>query len=212
MKLKHLFTASVTALLVIPQILYASDWAAKINNETISTEEFSRFYYFQCKMMADVETDEEVDKLAENPAYANHPMFSKTGYLDHLITQKLLYKKAMEDKTIDPKELETLKEMIRIQAVAQYYLGKKLKDKITVTDDEVNKYYEENKAELQDKPEDSVKAYIKKLIYNQKSREETNKYIMNLLSESKVDKSGFANSQDKKDGKTSTEVKQEGKK
>lgn len=215
MKIKHLLTICIITMLVIPQISCKKDWAAKIDNETISMEDFNKFYYLQSKMMTNMETNEEIDKLAENPAYANHPLLSKAGFLDHIIAQKLLYNKAMDDKAINHDELDTVIEMIKIQTVAQYYLGKKLKDKITVSDEEVNAVYNQNKAKFAGRTADEATAYIKQQIFAQKSRQETNKYIMELIAASKVDKDGFKEYQSK-NAKTpapvTTEVKPEVKK
>ena len=207
MKIKHLFTICIITMLVIPQISCKKDWAAKIDGETISMEDFNKFYYLQSKMMTNIESNEEIDKLAENPAYANHPLLSKAGFLDHIIAQKLLYKKAMDDKAIDHNELDTVIEMIKIQTVAQYYLGKKLKDKITVSDEEVNSVYNQNKAKFAGRTADEATAYIKQQIFAQKSRQETNKYIMELIAESKVDKEGFQNAQSKTVKAPAAEVK-----
>ncbi len=212
MKIKHLLAISIIVMLVIPQISCKKDWAAKVDNETISMDEFNKFYYLQSKMMTNVETNEEVDKLAENPTYANHPLLSKAGFLEHLIAQKLLYKKAMNDKNIDKDELDTIIEMIKIQTVAQYYLGKKLKDRITVSDEEVNAVYNENKAKFTGKTADEATAYIKQQIFSQKSRQETNRYVMDLIAESKVDKDGFKKYQESKKNTTPSGVKTEDKK
>ena len=197
MKIKHLLTICIITMLVIPQISCKKDWAAKVDNETISMDEFNKFYYLQSKMMTNLETNEEVDKLAENPAYANHPLLSKAGFLDHIIAQKLLYREAMDDKSIDKDELDTVIEMIKIQTVAQYYLGKKLKDKITVSDEEVNTVYNQNKAKFAGRTADEATAYIKQQIFAQKSRQETNKFIMELIGKSKVNKDGFKDYQSK---------------
>ena len=197
MKIKHLLTICIITMLVIPQISCKKDWAAKVDNETISMDEFNKFYYLQSKMMTNLETNEEIDKLAENPAYANHPLLSKAGFLDHIIAQKLLYREAMDDKSIDKDELDTVIEMIKIQTVAQYYLGKKLKDKITVSDEEVNTVYNQNKAKFAGRTADEATAYIKQQIFAQKSRQETNKFIMELVGKSKVNKDGFKDYQSK---------------
>lgn len=215
MKIKHLLTICIITMLVIPQISCKKDWAAKIDSETLSMEDFNKFYYLQSKMMTNMETNEEIDKLAENPAYANHPLLSKAGFLDHIIAQKILYKKAMDDKAIDHNELDTVIEMIKIQTVAQYYLGKKLKDKITVSDEEVNAVYNQNKAKFAGRTADEATAYIKQQIFAQKSRQETNKYIMEMMGQFKINKDGFKEYQSK-NAKTpapvTTEVKPEEKK
>lgn len=215
MKIKHLLTICIITMLVFPQISCKKDWAAKIDSETLSMEDFNKFYYLQSKMMTNMETNEEIDKLAENPAYANHPLLSKAGFLDHIIAQKILYKKAMDDKAIDHNELDTVIEMIKIQTVAQYYLGKKLKDKITVSDEEVNAVYNQNKAKFAGRTADEATAYIKQQIFAQKSRQETNKYIMEMMGQFKINKDGFKEYQSKiakTPAPVTTEVKPEEKK
>ncbi len=208
---------AVLTILAMSQTLYAKDWAAKIDDEIISMDDFNRFFYLTAKMITDVKTDEEVDKLTENPAYANHPVLSKSGFLDHLITQKLLYKKAMDDKTIEQKKLDTLLELVKLQTVAQYYLSKKIKNKIIITEEEIDKIYKENTGDSAGDAIDEAKTeYIRKKIrqeiLTQKSKVETNKYIMNLLSESKIDKEGFTDSQIKTEKKVNPEVKSKAKK
>lgn len=188
---------TMIAMLVITQLSCKKDWAAKIDNDTISMDEFNKYYYLQSKMMTNIESKEEIDKLAENPAYANHPLLSKAGFLEHLIAQKVLYKKAMDDKSIDRDELNTLIELMKLQTVAQYYIGKKLKDKITVSDEEVNKAYNENKKKFAGRTADEATAYIKQQIFAQKTRQETNKYIMDVLGEYKINKEGFKEYQNK---------------
>jgi len=167
------------------------DAAAKIDGDKITIEELNQFYYVQNKMLTNIDSKEEIDKLAENPAYANHPFLNKANFLDHLIAQKVLYEKAMDDKSIDKDELETLLEMIKVQTAAQYYLSKKLKDKITVTDEEVDKIYNENRSKFAGRTAVEAANYIKQQVFAQKSRQETNKYIAELLAEHAVNKDGF---------------------
>ncbi|HPS87232.1 MAG TPA: hypothetical protein PLY36_10835, partial [Spirochaetota bacterium] len=83
----------------------------------------------------------------------------------------------------------------------------KLKDKITVSDEEVNSVYNQNKAKFAGRTADEATAYIKQQIFAQKSRQETNKYIMELIAESKVDKEGFQNAQSKTVKAPAAEVK-----
>jgi len=167
------------------------DVAAKVDGDKITIEELNKYYYIQNKMLTNIESKEEIDKLAENTAYANHPFLNKANFLDHLIAQKLLYKKAMNDKNIDKDELETLLEMVKIQTAAQFFLGKKLKDKITVTDEEVDKVYSENRSKFAGRTADEATMYIKQQIFTSKSRQETNRYISDLISESAINKDGF---------------------
>lgn len=165
--------------------------AAKIDGDKITIEELNKFYYVQNKMLTNIDSKEEIDKLADNPAYANHPFLNKSNFLEHLIAQKVLYEKAMDDKSIDKDELDTLMEMVKIQTASQYYLSKKLKDKITVTDAEVEKVYTENRSKFAGRTADEAASYIKQQIFSQKSRMETNKYIAEILAEHAINKDGF---------------------
>lgn len=165
--------------------------AATIDGDKITIDELNKFYYIQNKMLTNIDSKEEIDKLADNPAYANHPFLNKANFLEHLIAQKVLYDKAMSDKSIDKDELNTLLEMVKIQTAAQYFLSKKLKDKITVTDEEVEKIYTENKSKFAGKTADEASNYIKQQIFAQKSRMETNKYVAELLGEHAINKDGF---------------------
>jgi len=142
-------------------------------------------------MLTNIDSKEEIDKLSNNPAYANHPFLNKANFLDHLIAQKVLFEKAMDDKSIDKEELETLLEMVKVQTAAQYFLSKKLKDKIAVTDEEVEKIYSENRSKFAGRTAEEASNYIKQQIFSQKSRQETNKYIAELLAEHAINKDGF---------------------
>ena len=167
------------------------DAAATIDGDKITIEELNQFYYVQNKMLTNIDSKEEIDKLSNNPAYANHPFLNKANFLDHLIAQKVLFEKAMDDKSIDKEELETLLEMVKVQTAAQYFLSKKLKDKIAVTDEEVEKIYSENRSKFAGRTAEEASNYIKQQIFSQKSRQETNKYIAELLAEHAINKDGF---------------------
>lgn len=165
--------------------------AAKVDGDKITIDELNKFYYVQNKMLTNIDSKDEIDKLADNPAYANHPFLNKANFLDHLIAQKVLFEKAMDDKSIDKDELETLLEMVKVQTAAQYFLSKKLKDKITVTDEEVDKIYSENRSKFAGRTAEEASNYIKQQVFAQKSRQETNKYIAELLAEHAINKDGF---------------------
>lgn len=182
---------SLSALMTISCQNASGDWAAKIDGKTISIDEFNRYYYTQNKMMANVNSKEEVDKLASDPSYANHPFLNKSNFLDHLIAQKLIYSKAMSDKSIDKDELTTILEITKIQTASQYFLGQKLKDKVKVTDEEVAQYYNQNRRQFTGRTANEATAYIRQQILSYKSRQEANQYVMELVAESEVKKEGL---------------------
>ena len=194
MKIQALVLAALLSLSVLMTISCqnaSGDWAAKIDGKTISIDEFNRYYYTQNKMMANVNSKEEVDKLASDPSYANHPFLNKSNFLDHLIAQKLIYNRAMSDKSIDKDELNTILEITKIQTASQYFLGQKLKDKIKVTDEEVAQYYNQNRRQFTGRTANEATAYIRQQILSYKSRQEANQYVMELVAESEVKKEGL---------------------
>jgi tellurite resistance protein len=170
---------------------FTGETAATIDGKKITIEEVNKFYYIQNKLLTNIDSNEEIDKLAENPAYANHPFLNKANFLDHLIAQKVLYEKAMEDKEINKDELKALLEMVKMQTAAQYYLSKKLKNKISVSDDEVNKIYNENRARFAGRTADESENYIKQQLFAQKSRVEADKLVREILAEHSIKKDGF---------------------
>ncbi len=182
------------------------DVAATIDGDKITIDELNRFYYVQNKMLTNIDSKEEIDKLAENPAYASHPFLNKANFLEHLIAQKVLYEKAMNDKTLNKDELNTLLDMVKIQTASQYYLSKKLKDRIKVTDEEVEKIYSQNRSKFAGRTAVEATEYIKQQIFAQKSRQETNKYITELLAEHAVNKDGFKEYISKQQKKENTTV------
>ncbi len=182
---------AITAIFTISCNNMSGDWAASIDDKVISIKEFNKYYYTQNKMMANVPSNEDVDKLAEDPAYANHPFLNKTNFLDHLIAQKLLYNRALKDKSIDKDELDSILELTKIQTASQYYLGQKLKDKIEVSDEEVTEFYNKNRSQFAGRTANEATAYIRQQLISYKSRQEANQYVMDILAESKVKKDGL---------------------
>ena len=192
----------------------SSDWAVKIDNDVISMDEFNKLYYTQNKLLLRVETDEEVDKMAANAASLN-PQYQqylvKSNFLDHIIAQKLLYKKALADGDINQDNLETIIEIAKMQAVATYYLGLKLKDQIgTPSEEEVEAFYNQNRRLFKGVPlNDAVIDRIKQQIFMQKSQLKSNEYIMSLMAESKVNKEGFKKHMKDQKKEAKEEVKEE---
>ncbi len=192
-----LLLTALTAFLIIACDTMKGEWAVKIDDDVISVEEFNRFYYTQIKALFNIEDKEEVDKMAANPQSMNpqyQKVFVKKNFLDQLIAQKLLYKKALSDKDIDQEELKTYIELAKMQAVATFYLGRKLKDQIEVSKEDINKFYMANRKYFAGRPiDDKVENQIKRTIIMQRTEAKSQEYIMNLVAESKVNKEGFKN-------------------
>ena len=215
MKIKHLLTISVMAILLIPQLSCKREWAAKINDSTtISMDEFNKFYYLQAKALLNTESIEEIDKLAADPR-SEKTMLNKNNFLRYLVAQKLLYKKAMDDKNMDKDELNTYSEFTKMQSVNQYYLMKKFKDRIMVSDAEIDEAYRMNRAQFAGRTADEATMAIKQQLTARKFGYESNTYLENLLGEHKIDYDGlkeYLKKQDSTSGEAKTEEKPEEKK
>ena len=174
-----------------------SGWAVKIENETVSIDEVNRYYYTFNKMTYNLRTNEEVDKLASevdnlDPRDPRRQYLVKNNFIDHLIAQKLVYNRAMSDSSVDRKELDATLEVAKMQAVSTFYLSQKFKDKITVTEEEVKRFYMENQASFRGVAlSDDVVDRIKQQIFFQKSMVASNEYIMELMAETRIRKEGF---------------------
>jgi len=169
----------------------SGDWAAKIDDEVITIDEFYRYYYTQNKMLLNMDK-KEIDKMAMDPSMVNHPTINRSKFLDFLISRKLLFQKAMTDDTINKDELTTVVELFKLNGVATYYLSEKLKDEINVTDDEIDRFYNENRRLFKGVPiDDTIINKIKQQIFMQKFEQKSNEFLMNLIAESKVNKEGF---------------------
>jgi len=207
MKIKHLLTISIMAILIIPQLSCKKEWAATIDDSTkIYMDEFNRFYYLQAKLFLNVDTIEEIDKLSQDPRFEK-TMLNKNNFLEYLVAQKLLYKKAMSDKTIDKDEFNAYVEFAKMQSVNQYFLGKKFKDRIAVSDEEINMAYSKNRAQFAGRTADEVTNYIRQQLSAQKFSYESNRYLQNLMDEHKINYDGMKEHLKKSSETTSGEVK-----
>ncbi len=215
-KISFLFIAVLTAS-VFGCSQFSGEWAAKVDGEKITLDEFNSLYYTQNKIMFNLQTNDQVDKMAEQAGMMNpqvQQMLNKNSFLDQMIAQKLIYTKALNDDSIDQKELKTLVEFTKMQTVASYYLGQKLKDQVTVNEQEIEKFYNENRQYFRGVPlNNEVVERIRQQILMQKSKMLSNEYVMNLVAEAKVDRSGLTkhlkekNAPEKKDEAKKEDVK-----
>jgi len=175
----------------VPEEAVNKDWAVKINDDPITIDEFYKFYYTQNKILLNM-SKEEINQLAEDPSMVNHPTLNKSKFMDFIISRKLLYDRALKDKSIDNEELKTIMKLFKLQGVATYYLSEKLKDEVIISDEEIDQYYKKNKDKYKGLPvDDNLIADIRQRIFLQKFEQASSEFVMNLIAESKVEKQGF---------------------
>ena len=212
MKIKHLLTISIMIILIIPQLSCQKEWAATIDNKKISMDEFNRVYYFQAKNILNIDSDEEVDKLIEKePGLLEDrrfgPILDKNKFIKSWIGQKLLYEKAMNDKTIDKDEFKTYLELTKMQSVNQYFLQKKFKDRVAPSNEDIEKFYRERKAQFAGMNPDDVTNYIRQQLSLKNFGNESARYIENLMAEHVINYDGLKEFQKKPSETTPSENK-----
>jgi hypothetical protein len=159
-----------------------SNWAAKIGDDYITFDELDSQIKFQAKMS--MMPKEEIDKLLANPKI-------KQTMLEQLIQVKAVYKKAMEDKSLNKEELNQVIELSKIQAVTQFYVLEKLKSEIVISDKEVEEIYKKNPNLPKGMSPEQAFARIKAELFMQKFRPKSGEYVMNLVADSNVSREGF---------------------
>lgn len=175
----------------------SSGVAVKIDDEAISFEQLDNYYYTQNRLMAQfMLSKEEIDKIAADPSMVNHPTLNKGKFMDLLVSRKVLYKKAMEDKIVNKKELDTLVDLIKLEGIATYYLIEKLKTEIVITEKDADEFYSKNPHLFKGVPvNDQTIQKIKQQLFLQKFQQKSNEYVMNLIAESRVNREGFRKAQ-----------------
>ncbi len=176
----------------------SGEWAVKIDDDVITIDEFNSYYYTQNKIALNLPTNEEVDKLASNPSNLRPELqqtLIKSNFLDHLVAQKLLFKKAMNDPKLDKGELNTIIEISKLQLVGQYYLTNVLKEEISITQAEIDNFHKKNMNRFRGVPINEADMQIRRYLTLQKFKIKSNEYLMGLIAESKINKEGFKNYQ-----------------
>ena len=85
-------------------------------------------------------------------------------------------------------------ELVNLQAVPSYYISEILKDKVKTNADEIKKFYDKYSATrlLRGKPfNDKTKQYIKSRLIRRKFEMESQRFVLQLKEESKINSEGF---------------------
>lgn len=196
MKIRY---SAITALIISTMLCFIScdnpfsrEWAAKIGNDVITIKDFNRFYYGYNKMLFGVDSNEEIDKMAQDPVYGQMNQYlNKQSFLELLINYKVVYETTIDDKSIDQDDLNAIIEFTKYNMVVNYYMLKKLKYKIVVTDDEVNEYYTKYKDKLSKYPINEALSMCRKNLEQQKLQYESVKFVEELKQKVGVNRDGF---------------------
>ena len=142
-------------------------------------------------------TLDEFNELIESvpPQYQSIVRNDKERFLDDVINRKLLYREALERK-LDKNE-ETQKKIADMieQILINAILIKEVKEKVSVSEEEMKLYYESHKAEFQEnggenpaklKDYSAVKGLIKGKLITEKNKKRSDVLITELRDKSKL--------------------------
>ncbi|HXK66680.1 MAG TPA: hypothetical protein PK348_10455, partial [Spirochaetota bacterium] len=132
---------------------------------------------------------EEIDKLAQDPAQLErNPLLNKNNFLEQMIQQRLVYKKAIDDGTLKNEELKTLLDISKEGLVVQYYIREKFKNDISIAPQEVEMIYNQQRARFKGVPIDQAEMYIKQQLFQQKLNMKIKELVDTLRDEKKIEK------------------------
>ena len=162
---------------------------AKIDGKEISVKEFSKVYYVQIKNMYNLDTNEEVDKIAaDSQQISRNPFLNRGYFLEEMIKQKIVYNQAKADKITDDADL---KGIIRIQVetlALGFYAKKKFAKDLEVTPKEIEEVYMREQARFKGVPITNAEEYIKQALKSEKFQKNVTKLISDLKDEAKIEK------------------------
>ncbi len=142
-------------------------------------------------------TLDEFNELIESvpPRYQSVVRNDKERFLDDVINRKLLYREALERKLDQneetQKKIADMTEQILINAI----LIKEVKEKVSVSEEEMKQYYESHKAEFQEnggensekqKDYSTVKGLIERKLITEKNKEVSDAFVEELRDKSKL--------------------------
>jgi hypothetical protein len=174
----------------------SGDWLVKIDGDAISKSEFNEIYYAHHKQffqqmfgLLNV-SNEDVDKFAADPATIRRiPTLNKQIFLQEIVNQKLIYAKADDEGFLGKSELQTLVNISQETAVVQYYVRTKFDKDIAVTDQEVEAFYNENRARFKAQPVEAAEKSIRQYLSANKLRMKMAKFVSELRESAQIDRS-----------------------
>ncbi|UCF06872.1 MAG: hypothetical protein JSV33_07580 [bacterium] len=143
---------SRTAVLGIDTTAGGGAIVAEIGTWKISRAELDMMIEDQIEasfsQMAGVATPEQIREQKEKILQQVIAEGGRSGYLEQFIAEELLYRKAREERTYEKPEVRKLMERIERTVLASQYLQTKFEG-ITVTEEELQAYFEAHKAEFE---------------------------------------------------------------
>ncbi len=172
----------------------SSTWVAKIDGTTLTLDEFNGLYYAQHRSVYHL-PDNKIDELAADPEQvARNPFLDKQEFLEQVIRQRLVAKKAKDEGFLKQKDLIALLETTTDSIVSTYYMSEKYKKDIEPTQKEVDdgivalNNNPRLDPQLKMLPIEKKELLVKQQLMQQKFQMKAREVIENLRDEGKVQK------------------------
>jgi len=166
-----------------------STWIAKIDGKKITLSEFNDIFYAHQRMAYPDKSNSEIDKIASNPMEAmKNPLLNKSEFLNQLISSRVIFLEADKEGYNDRFEVKTLADVQMQNIAVEFFFNKTLKDKVAVSDKEVEDAYQQYQSQLKGMPIDEALGRIKSQIQQQKMQTERNKAIEEMRESVKIER------------------------
>ena len=119
---------------------------------------------------------------------SKNPTLNKQEFLEQLIRQRLVYKKAVSDGIAKDNEVEALMQMAKEAVVVGYYVREKFKNEIEPTNDEVESVYRQQGARFRGVPADQAETFIRQQLQQQKLQVKIREMVEALRDEKGIKK------------------------
>jgi len=169
------------------------EWIVKIDGEALTVQELDQLYYAHHKQILqqfkfDI-SNEDVDKFAADfTTMKRLPTLNKEIFLNEVINQRLMYQKAVDAGALKSPEVEAMIKVAHDTAVVQYYIREKFKNEIAVSDQEVEAFYNENRANFKMEPIDQAEKKIRQYLSSQKLLKKMKKMVDDLKDIARIEK------------------------
>jgi hypothetical protein len=162
----------------LAQTSKGSTWVAKVDEKTITLDEFEREFGVHVFSLPIIEEDKE--------RYSGDQV-NKKRFLTNLINEYLIYHRAVNDGYLKREDVQALIEAVSRRAVIQLYLSEKIEPTLSeIPDEQIEAIYNQNKQLYAGVDIDVAQQDIRMKLLQQQYNDRLNDIIDSLMGEAKV--------------------------
>lgn len=156
----------------------SGDWVAKIDNKTITLNEFEKEFNVHVYSLP---IDEKQKDLYQND------IINKKKFLTNLVNEYLIYQKALQKGYDKRKDVQDLIKAVERRAIIQVYLNEKIEPKLQdIPDEQIESIYNQNKKLFAGVDIDVARQQIKMQLLQRQYNDYLNDLVDELKGEAKV--------------------------